>query len=285
MKRMTSFTMIIALVLSMLVLTACGKSEFGLSENTEKKMTITAENADKDAFFMVGSLEVADGEQIAITSNLTKGSVRVEIIGMPAEQSIDQIPDLNVEWDEYYKYTYYSTYDIALGAEVVTGLYQLNDYNGNVIRDGHLLTPDENIGSGFQMTYYYGIQSEADRVYAVTGVKTGQYLYVYYSYATPVAVEGLQLDAWNSENEMAVFKITANGTAKFKLIYNGSSATQLREVILYKKDERGDVDVADANGNVLTYHYDDATSPATLTGIKKYADDKAKASALAEKSG
>lgn len=97
MKRMTSFTMIIALVLSMLVLTACGKSEFGLSENTERKMTITAENADKDALFMVGSLEVADGEQIAITSNLTKGSVRVEIIGTPEEQSIDQIPDMNAE--------------------------------------------------------------------------------------------------------------------------------------------------------------------------------------------
>ena len=97
MKRMTSFTMIIALVLSMLVLTACGKSEFGLSENTEKKMTITAENADKDAFFMVGSLEVADGEQICITSGLTKGSVRVEIVGTPEEQSIDQIPDMNAE--------------------------------------------------------------------------------------------------------------------------------------------------------------------------------------------
>ena len=97
MKRMTSFKMIIALVLLMLVLTACGKSEFGLSENTEKKMTITAENADKDALFMVGSLEVADGEQIAITSNLTKGSVRVEIIGTPEEQSIDQIPDTNAE--------------------------------------------------------------------------------------------------------------------------------------------------------------------------------------------
>ena len=97
MKRMTSFTMIIALVLSMLVLTACGKSEFGLSENTEKKMTITAENADKDSFFMVGSLEVADGEQIAITSGLTKGSVRVEIVGTPEEQSIDQIPDMNAE--------------------------------------------------------------------------------------------------------------------------------------------------------------------------------------------
>lgn len=97
MKRMTSFTMIIALVLSMLVLTACGKSEFGLSENTEKKMTITAENADKGALFMVGSLEVTDGEQIAITSNLTKGSVRVEIIGTPEEQSIDQISDMNAE--------------------------------------------------------------------------------------------------------------------------------------------------------------------------------------------
>lgn len=97
MKRMTSFTMIIALVLSMLVLTACGKSEFGVSENTEKKMTITAENADKDAFFMVGSLEVADGEQIAITSSLTKGSIRVEIVGSPKEQNIDQIPDMNAE--------------------------------------------------------------------------------------------------------------------------------------------------------------------------------------------
>lgn len=188
----------------------------------------------------------------------------------------EQIPDLNYEWDESYTYAY-SNYDIALGTEVVTGLFQLNDYNGNVIRSGHLLTPDENIGSGFQMTYYYGIQSETDRVYAVTDVKAGQYLYVYYRYATPAAVEGVVLDAWNSENNMAVFKITANGTAKFKLIYNGSSATQLREITLYKKDERGDVDVADANGNVLTYHYDDATSPATLTGIKTYADDKAKA--------
>ena len=60
-------------------------------------MTITAENADKDSFFMVGSLEVADGEQIAITSSLTKGSVRVEIVGTPEEQSIDQIPDMNAE--------------------------------------------------------------------------------------------------------------------------------------------------------------------------------------------
>ena len=58
----------------------CGKSEFGLSENDGKHMTITARNADRDAFFMVGSLDVADGEQIEIAANLTKGSVRVEIV-------------------------------------------------------------------------------------------------------------------------------------------------------------------------------------------------------------
>ncbi len=91
-----SIVLIMILAL-MLTLTACGKSEFGVSENTEKKMTITAENADKDAFFMVGSLEVADGEQIAITSSLTKGSIRVEIVGSPEEQNIDQIPDMNAE--------------------------------------------------------------------------------------------------------------------------------------------------------------------------------------------
>ena len=97
MKRNKALIAIMALVLSLLMLTACGKSEFGMSENTGKRMVVTAQNADKDAFFMVGSLEVDEGEQIAITSNLTKGSVRVEIIGVPAEQSIDELPDLNVE--------------------------------------------------------------------------------------------------------------------------------------------------------------------------------------------
>jgi len=46
---------------------------------------------------MLGSLEVDEGEQIVITSELTKGSIRVEIIGTPAEQSIDEVPDMNGE--------------------------------------------------------------------------------------------------------------------------------------------------------------------------------------------
>ena len=97
MKRIKIFAGIIALLLAVLLLTACGKSEFGMSENTEKRMTITAENADKKDFFAVGSLEVEDGEQIVVTSNLKKGSIRVELVSTPAEQSIDQLPEMNGE--------------------------------------------------------------------------------------------------------------------------------------------------------------------------------------------
>ena len=84
--------MILAL---MLTLTACGKSEFGLSENDGKHMTITARNADRDAFFMVGSLDVADGEQIEIAANLTKGSVRVEIVAGAGGQDINVLPEMD----------------------------------------------------------------------------------------------------------------------------------------------------------------------------------------------
>ena len=84
---------VIALLLA-LTLTACGKSEFAVTENTGKQMTITAEKAGKDAFFMVDSLEVGDGEQIMISSSLTKGSIRVEIIRESEEQSIDELPEL-----------------------------------------------------------------------------------------------------------------------------------------------------------------------------------------------
>ena len=97
MKRIKTLTGIIALLLAALLLTACGKTEFGMAENTAKRMTIAADNADKKDFFMVGSLEVEDGEQIVVTSNLKKGSIRVELVGTPAEQSIDQLPEMNGE--------------------------------------------------------------------------------------------------------------------------------------------------------------------------------------------
>ena len=95
--KLKSAGTIIAILILVLTLTACGKSEFGVTENTGKKMTVTAQNADKDAFFMVGSLDVADGEQIVITSALTKGSARVEIVAAAEEQSDGKLPDLNGE--------------------------------------------------------------------------------------------------------------------------------------------------------------------------------------------
>jgi predicted small lipoprotein YifL len=89
-----SIVLIMILAL-MLTLTACGKSEFGLSENDGKHMTITARNADRDAFFMVGSLDVEDGEQIEIAANLTKGSVRVEIVAGAGGQDINVLPEMD----------------------------------------------------------------------------------------------------------------------------------------------------------------------------------------------
>ena len=97
MKRNKILTVIIALVISALALTACGKSEFSGNWEGEKKMSITAEKAAKGDFFMSGTLHVEEGEQIAIDANLTKGSIRVELLGAPAEQSADSLPVINEE--------------------------------------------------------------------------------------------------------------------------------------------------------------------------------------------
>ena len=95
MKRFIKAAVVFLLAVSMLTLSSCGKSEFGVTDNTGKLMSIKAERADKGDFFMLGSLEVDDGEMIEITSNLSKGSVKVEIIEVEEEQSIDVLPDFN----------------------------------------------------------------------------------------------------------------------------------------------------------------------------------------------
>ena len=97
MKKEKCYALVLALAILALTLTACGRSTFGVTENTGKRMTITAERADKDAFFMLGTLEVDEGEQLAINANLTKGAIRVEIIAADAEQSIDKLPNMDSE--------------------------------------------------------------------------------------------------------------------------------------------------------------------------------------------
>lgn len=97
MKRITANAGILLLALSMIMLAACGKSEFGVTENSEKRMVITAENAAKDAFFMAGSLCAEDGEMIVIASGITRGEIRVEIVPASGQQSDDALPDMNGE--------------------------------------------------------------------------------------------------------------------------------------------------------------------------------------------
>ncbi len=97
MKKNRIIATAITVLLCSTLFTACRRSEFGMSENTPRRMTVTAENADKKDFFMVGTLEVGDGEQVVITPDLEKGSIRIELIGTPEEQSIDVLPELNGE--------------------------------------------------------------------------------------------------------------------------------------------------------------------------------------------
>ena len=86
---------ILALALSALLLTACGKSEFGVIQNDPDRIVISAENAEKDAFFVTGTLEAAEGQQIVAAADLEKGSIRVEIYAAPeGEESVNELTDL-----------------------------------------------------------------------------------------------------------------------------------------------------------------------------------------------
>ena len=96
-QRIKPYIVILLLALMMLTLSSCLKSEFKVTENTEKRMTITAQNAARDVFFMTGSLVAAEGERITISSDLKKGSIQVEIFESADEQSIDKIPETDGE--------------------------------------------------------------------------------------------------------------------------------------------------------------------------------------------
>ena len=83
MKKTFAAALAAIMLLSSFMLASCGKSVFTMSENTEKAMTLEAKNAKPDDFFQVGSLVVGEGEQVSVTGNLEKGSVKIEIIGEP----------------------------------------------------------------------------------------------------------------------------------------------------------------------------------------------------------
>ena len=95
MKR-KSIAIVLVLILAMLAFTACTTSEFSLVADDEKKMTVSAQNAEKDGAASVGGLVVGEGEMVVVTADLTEGSIRVEILaGEEADE--EEAPDLSGE--------------------------------------------------------------------------------------------------------------------------------------------------------------------------------------------
>lgn len=89
MRRPCLFIAVAALLL--LLLSACGKSEFTLTEGSDNRMTITAQNASPDSSCMTGEFFLKEGEQIEIESALTKGTVRVEVLEASGSNTGDVI--------------------------------------------------------------------------------------------------------------------------------------------------------------------------------------------------
>ncbi len=95
MNRKTAAAAILAV--SMLSMSACGKTEFACTDNSEKSMTVKAEKAPKGDFFMTGTLEVDEGEQIIITSEMTKGSIKLDFINTEGNDDIEKLPEIGNE--------------------------------------------------------------------------------------------------------------------------------------------------------------------------------------------
>lgn len=209
---------------------------------------------------------ISDGATLAFWTT-ADGYSDSPVLTMKAEQE----PAVDYAWNEYY--SYYSGVVVTKGEEKEPGLFQIL-YNSNPIGNGYLLTPDENFNDNFRVVNYNrGLYSAEPRTYAYSGLTEGQLLYITYSNGTVTPVEGVQTDAWNSTDGVAHLLVTASGTVKFTL----SGGAYILYTTLYNERQSGDVTVADANGNRLTYHYDSAESDAYLSGISSYADDETKA--------
>ena len=97
MKRLISIVALVVLTVSMIAMTSCGKSEFSGVADDDKHMTINAVKADTGDFFVTGTLEVEEGEQVAIDTKLESGEITVEFISAEGMDNPDEVPDLEGE--------------------------------------------------------------------------------------------------------------------------------------------------------------------------------------------
>ena len=77
MKKTVVLALAILLALSVL-LTGCAKSSWKVT-NTDNGITLTVENAGKDAEYALGTLQVKEGEEVVLAADLTEGTVRVQV--------------------------------------------------------------------------------------------------------------------------------------------------------------------------------------------------------------
>ena len=91
------FLLAAVLAVAMLVMSACGGISLSIDSTSEKSMTINANKSDPGDYVISGSLEVAEGEQVTLAANLEKGELKVELYGVPEEQSADELPDIEGE--------------------------------------------------------------------------------------------------------------------------------------------------------------------------------------------
>ena len=95
MKKLMSVVAVIVLAASMLTLVSCGKSELTGEVIDEKSMTVTASKADTGDYFVTGSLEFEEGEQLSIEPNLESGEMTIEFINGEGMDDPDELPDVS----------------------------------------------------------------------------------------------------------------------------------------------------------------------------------------------
>lgn len=95
MKKLFSIFAVIVLAASMLAMVSCGKSELSGEIIDDKSMAVTASKADTGDYFVTGSLEIEEGEQLSIEPNLESGEMTIEFINGEGMDNPDELPDVS----------------------------------------------------------------------------------------------------------------------------------------------------------------------------------------------
>lgn len=92
MKKRRIFIIACFMIMAIVALTACGGT-LGIDCSNEKDVHVEAKNANTDDWVVTGSLTVEEGETVSFAANMEKGEIKIELFGMPEDQSIDELPD------------------------------------------------------------------------------------------------------------------------------------------------------------------------------------------------